>query len=77
MAIEAFVLMETTGNHTKSAYKTVTRITGVKAVYPVTGRYDLIAQVAADTLEALNELVMRIRAVDGVIKTNTAIILTV
>lgn len=76
MAIEAFVLMETTGNHTKSAYKTLTRITGVKAVYPVTGPYDLIAQIEADTLEELNELVMtRIRAVDGVTKTNTAIVL--
>ena len=50
MAIEAFVLMETTGNHTKSAYKTLTRITGVKAVYPVTGPFDLIAQVEAEGL---------------------------
>ena len=52
------------------------KITGVKAVYPVTGPFDLIAQVEADTLEDLNELVMtRIRGVDGVTKTNTAIVL--
>ncbi|MGD9850391.1 MAG: Lrp/AsnC family transcriptional regulator [Nitrospirales bacterium] len=76
MALEAFILMETTGNHTKSAYKTVTRIPGVKAVYPVTGPYDLIAQIEANTMEELNELVMtRIRGVDGVTKTNTAIVL--
>lgn len=76
MAIEAFVLMETTGHHTKTAYKTVTRIPGVKAVYPVTGPYDLIAQVEANSMEELNELVMtRIRSVDGVTKTNTAIVL--
>lgn len=76
MPIEAFVLMETTGNHTKSAYKTLTRIQGVKAIFPVTGPYDLIAQIEADTLEDLNELIMtRIRSVDGVVKTNTAIVL--
>ena len=77
MALEAFVLMETTGAHTKSAYKTLTRIQGVKMVYPVTGPYDLIAHVTADTIEELNDLIMtRIRSVDGVIKTNTAIVLT-
>jgi DNA-binding Lrp family transcriptional regulator len=78
MAISAFVLIDTTGNHTKSAYKTLTRIEGVKAVYPVTGPYDLIAQVEAETLEELNDLVMvRIRGVDGITKTNTAIVLKI
>jgi len=78
MAISAFVLIDTTGNHTKSAYKTLTRIQGVKAVFPVTGPYDLIAQVDAETLEELNDLVMvRIRGVDGITKTNTAIVLNI
>lgn len=76
MALEAFVLMETTGAHTKSAYKTLTRIQGIQAVYPVTGPFDLIAHVSADTLEDLNDLIMtRIRSIDGVTKTNTAIVL--
>ena len=78
MAISAFVLIDTTGNHTKSAYKTLTRIQGVKAVFPVTGPYDLIAQVDADTIEEMNDLVMvRIRGVDGITKTNTAIVLNI
>jgi DNA-binding Lrp family transcriptional regulator len=76
MAISAFVLIDTTGNHTKSAYKTLTRIQGVQAVYPVTGPHDLIAQVEAETLEELQESVMAgIRGVDGITKTNTAIVL--
>jgi len=76
MALEAFVLMETSGNHTKSAYKTVTRIPGVKAVYPVTGPYDLIAQIEANTIEELHDIVLsRIRSIDGVIKTSTALVL--
>ncbi len=76
MAISAFVFIDTTGNHTKSAYKTLTRIQGVQSVYPVTGPYDLIAQVQAETLEELNDLVVtRIRGVDGITKTNTAIVL--
>jgi len=78
MTISAFVLIDTTGNHTKSAYKTLTRIQGVKAVYPVTGPYDLIAHVEAETMEELNDLIMtRVRGVDGITQTNTAIVLKI
>ena len=76
MAISAFVLIDVTGNHTKSAYKTLTRIQGVKSVYAVTGPFDLIAQVEAETIEELNEIVLsRIRSVDGIVKTSTALVL--
>ena len=76
MPISAFVFISTTSNHTKSAYKTISRIQGVKAVYPVTGPHDLIAQVESETLEELSDLVMtRLRGVDGVTQTNTSIVL--
>lgn len=76
MAISAFVLIDVTGNHTKSAYKTLTRIQGVKALYPVTGPFDLIAQIEAESIEELNDIVLtRIRSVDGITKTSTAVVL--
>jgi DNA-binding Lrp family transcriptional regulator len=78
MALSAFILIEVAGDHTKSAYKTVQRISGVKAAYTVSGNYDLIVQVEAENLEELSDLLMsKIRAVDGVIKTNTCIVLNV
>ncbi len=76
MAISAFVLIDVTGNHTKSAYKTLTRIQGVKTLHAVTGPFDLIAQVEAETIEELNDIVLsRIRSVDGIMKTSTALVL--
>jgi len=76
MAISAFVLIDVTGNHTKSAYKTLTRILGVKSLHAVTGPFDLIAQIEAETIEELNEIVLsRIRSVDGITKTSTALVL--
>ena len=76
MAISAFVLIDVTGNHTKSAYKTLTRIQGVKSLHAVTGPFDLIAQVEAETIEELNDIVLsRIRSVDGITKTSTALVL--
>lgn len=76
MAISAFVFIDVTGNHTKSAYKTLTRIQGVKSLHAVTGPFDLIAQVEAETIEELNDIVLsRIRGVDGITKTSTALVL--
>lgn len=76
MPILVFVFICTASNHTKSAYQTISRIQGVKAVYPVTGPHDLIAQVESETLEELNDLVItRLREVDGVTQTITSIVL--
>jgi DNA-binding Lrp family transcriptional regulator len=76
MPVSAFVLVDVTGDHTKSAYKTMTRLEGVKAVYTVSGPYDLIAHVEVESLEQLSELILsRIRSVDGVTKTTSAIVL--
>lgn len=76
MAVSAFVFIDVTGNHTKSAYKTLTRIQGVQSLYAVTGPFDLIAQVEAETIEELNDIVLsRIRSVDGITKTSTAVVL--
>ena len=78
MALSAFILVEVAGDHSKSAYKTIQRIAGVKAAYAVSGNYDLIVQVEADSIEVLSDLLMsKIRAVDGVIKTNTCLVLNV
>ncbi len=76
MGVSAFVLIDVSGDRTKSAYKTITRMEGVQKIYAVTGPYDLIVQIEAESIEHLNELVLsRIRSVDGVIKTSTAIVL--
>ena len=76
MALSAFILIEVAGDHTKSAFKTIQRISGVKAAYTVSGNYDLIVQVEAENLEVLSDLLMsKIRAVDGVTKTNTCLVL--
>lgn len=78
MAISAVVLVDVTGDHTKSAYKTITRMAGVKAVYAVTGDHDLIIIVETETIETLGDLILsKIRSIDGVTKTMTSIVLTI
>ncbi|TLY36204.1 MAG: Lrp/AsnC family transcriptional regulator [Nitrospirae bacterium] len=78
MGISAFILIEVTGDHTKSVFKTIQRMAGVKAAYMVSGSYDLLVQVEADSLEALSDLLLsKIRSVDGVTKTTTCMVLNV
>ena len=78
MSISAFVLVDVTGDHTKSAYKTITRMTGVKSVYAVTGNHDLIIFVETESIETLGDLVLsKIRAIDGVTKTMTSLVLNI
>jgi DNA-binding Lrp family transcriptional regulator len=44
----------------------------------VSGNYDLIVQVEAENMETLSDLLLsKIRAVDGVIKTSTCLVLNV
>lgn len=76
MSVSAFVLIDVTGDHTRSVYKTLSRIEGVRAVYNVSGPHDLIAQVEAENFDALYEhTIAPIRAVDGVTKTLTCFVL--
>jgi DNA-binding Lrp family transcriptional regulator len=76
MPVAAFILIEVTGDHTKSAYKTIQRMAGAKACYMVSGSYDILVQVEAESLEALSDLLLsKIRSVDGVTKTTTCMVL--
>jgi len=76
MAVAAFILIEVAGDHTKSVSKTIQRITGVKAAHTVSGNYDLIVQIETDNMDTLSDLLLsKIRAVDGVLKTNTCFVL--
>jgi len=78
MAVLAFVLVDVTGDHTKSAYKTITRMAGVKYVYAVTGAHDLIILCETDSIETLGDLILsKIRSIDGVVKTMTSIVLNI
>ena len=78
MPVSAFILIEVTGDHTRSAYKTIQRMAGVKACYMVAGGYDILVHVEAETLTALSDLLLsQIRSVDGVTKTTTCMVLGV
>ncbi len=52
------------------------QIPQVTALYSISGVYDLIATVAADSMEEMDKLLERIGSLDGVDKTTSSIILS-
>ena len=76
---EAFVLIRVgageSWNFAKTVSDEVRKINGVKEVYGVFGRYDLVVKMEGKTLEALGNLVAdHIRGIKGVISTETLVI---
>lgn len=52
----------------------IKKMEGVKTVYSVFGRYDLIVQAEAPTLEELPRITDKIRAIAGVLSTESLIV---
>jgi len=77
--VMAFILVKVgTGeqlNFAKSAKEAMEKINGVKKVYGVFGRYDLIVHMEAQSLEELSRIIMdKMRAIPGVLSTESLII---
>jgi len=74
MAAKAFVLVETAVGKNKDVVSTLHKLKGVKSVDTVTGPYDIIAVVEADTLNEIGDIITgKIHAVDGISRTVTCL----
>jgi uncharacterized protein with GYD domain len=78
--VMAFVLIRVgTGEHMdfeKSVKEKIEKIKGAKTVYRVFGRYDLVVHVEAPGLDVLPYVTDKIRAIEGVLSTESLIIHT-
>jgi len=53
----------------------IIKIKGVEKVYEITGQYDIAVLISGPNIAEVNKIIDEIRKVDGVINTNTVIIL--
>jgi DNA-binding Lrp family transcriptional regulator len=62
-------------NFIKSVKEEISKIKGVTKVYGVFGRYDLLVQVEAASLDELSRMVIdKMRAINGVLSTESLIV---
>jgi len=53
----------------------ITKINGVEKVYEITGQYDIAVLISGPNIAEVNKVIDEIRKADGVVNTNTVIIL--
>ncbi len=60
---------------TQEVSKKIQALPGVETTYEVTGEYDIIAVISGMNVMEVNECIEKIRHVEGIMKTNTMIVL--
>jgi Lrp/AsnC ligand binding domain len=75
MRLMTYVLMQVAPGKAKDAAEAISKISHVKMVHAVTGPFDVIAFAEVNDLTTLSDLVLaRIQSVEGVQKTQTAVV---
>ncbi len=76
MAIAAYIFIETTQGKARSIAREIAKIPGVKTAHSVTGPYDVITYVQADSISVLGDfIVTKIQATPGVLRTLTNVVI--
>lgn len=74
MTAKAFVLIETAVGKNREVVKGIKEIEGIKSVDTVTGPYDVIAIVEADSLNTIGDIVTgKIHPIPGISRTVTCL----
>ncbi len=60
---------------TQEVSKKIQEIPNIETIYEVTGEYDIITVISGMSVMEVNECIEKIRRVEGVMKTNTMIVL--
>ncbi|MCL2135035.1 MAG: Lrp/AsnC family transcriptional regulator [Candidatus Bathyarchaeota archaeon] len=73
---EAITLLTVNPSYpTQEVTKHIQLISNVETIYEVTGEYDIIAVINGMNVVEVNECIEKIRSVEGIMKTNTMIVL--
>jgi DNA-binding Lrp family transcriptional regulator len=74
--IAALMTIEVEGNHLDKVLRTLRGDPSVHTLHTTNGRWDLIAEISADSLEAIDQVISRIRQIDGIARTETSLLLS-
>ena len=77
MRLASYILIELAPGTSTAAAEAISKIEGVKMAHAVTGPFDIIAFAEVQDLATLSDLVLaKIQNVEGVQKTQTAVVVT-
>jgi uncharacterized protein with GYD domain len=71
--LSACVLIRTTHGRFEDVVQFLSQLEGVKRIFPTLGRYDVVVDLEASDLEALDAAVLRMGKFGGVVFTETLV----
>ena len=71
--MQAYILISTDAGKPWKVAESTLQIDGVKTAHAVTGPFDVVAFVECTNIDELGKLLEEIHAINGVLKTQTAI----
>lgn len=74
--IRALMTVTVEGNRTEAVLKALRGDPAVSALHSTNGRWDIVAELRADTLEVFDQVLGRIRRLDGIANTETSLLLS-
>jgi len=74
--IAALMSIAVEGNRAESVLRTLRGDPAIEALHTTNGRWDIVAELRADSLEAFDRVLGRIRQVDGIASTETSLLLS-
>jgi DNA-binding Lrp family transcriptional regulator len=74
--IRALMTVAVEGNRSDAVLKALTGDPAVEALHTTNGRWDIVVELRADTLEAFDAVLGRIRLLDGIASTETSLLLS-
>ncbi|MFO1509995.1 MAG: Lrp/AsnC family transcriptional regulator [Steroidobacteraceae bacterium] len=74
--IRALMTVLVEGNRTEAVIRTLRGDPAVSALYTTNGRWDIVVELRADSLEAFDRVLARIRLVEGISSTETSLLLS-
>ena len=74
--IRAFMTVSVEGTQLDAVMKALRGEPAVAALYSTNGRWDIVAELRADSLEAFDRVLARIRLIEGISQTETSLLLS-
>lgn len=74
--VRGLMMLEIAGRGAERIIRSLRSIGAVRAVHTTNGSWDLIAEIGAETLEDFDEVLTRIRKLDGINRSETNLLLT-
>lgn len=74
--VRALMTVAVEGNRTDDVLRALRGDPAVSALHTTNGRWDIVAELRAESLEAVDQVLGRIRLIDGISNTETSLLLS-